>query len=66
MIRRLAGTGVEHIVVGMPHRGRLNVLANVMQKPKAAILKEFQSLLEPGEEVRRGLHYKRYICEAYV
>ncbi|NOZ41965.1 MAG: 2-oxoglutarate dehydrogenase E1 component [Alphaproteobacteria bacterium] len=34
--------GVEEIVIGMPHRGRLNVLANVMSKPIRAIFHEFQ------------------------
>jgi len=33
--------GLKEIVVGMPHRGRLNVLANVMQKPYRAIFNEF-------------------------
>ncbi|HEY0013547.1 MAG TPA: 2-oxoglutarate dehydrogenase E1 component [Allosphingosinicella sp.] len=33
--------GVEEIVVGMAHRGRLNVLANVMAKPYRAIFSEF-------------------------
>ncbi|QMW22769.1 2-oxoglutarate dehydrogenase E1 component [Sandaracinobacteroides saxicola] len=33
--------GVKEIVIGMPHRGRLNVLANVMQKPFQAIFHEF-------------------------
>ncbi len=33
--------GVKEIVIGMPHRGRLNVLANVMQKPFRAIFHEF-------------------------
>ncbi len=33
--------GLEEIVIGMPHRGRLNVLANVMQKPYRAIFNEF-------------------------
>lgn len=42
IIRTAAGLGVEEIVLGMPHRGRLNVLANVMGKPYAAILSEFQ------------------------
>jgi 2-oxoglutarate dehydrogenase E1 component len=33
--------GVREIVIGMPHRGRLNVLGNVMQKPFQAIFHEF-------------------------
>ncbi len=33
--------GVEEIVLGMPHRGRLNILANVMMKPYRAIFHEF-------------------------
>ncbi|MFA7441551.1 MAG: 2-oxoglutarate dehydrogenase E1 component [Sphingomonadaceae bacterium] len=33
--------GVREIVIGMPHRGRLNVLANVMAKPYQAIFHEF-------------------------
>ena len=33
--------GVEEIVVGMAHRGRLNVLSNVMGKPYRAIFNEF-------------------------
>jgi len=33
--------GVKEIVVGMPHRGRLNVLANVLGKPFRAIFHEF-------------------------
>jgi len=42
IIRASAELGVDEIVLGMPHRGRLNVLANVMGKPYAAIFSEFQ------------------------
>ncbi len=42
IIRKSAELGVEEIVIGMPHRGRLNVLANVMGKPFSAIFSEFQ------------------------
>jgi 2-oxoglutarate dehydrogenase E1 component len=42
IIKRGGALGVEEIVIGMPHRGRLNVLANVMNKPYRAIFHEFQ------------------------
>ena len=37
----LASLGAEKVVVGMPHRGRLNVLANVVKKPLETIMAEF-------------------------
>ncbi len=42
IIKRGGALGVEEIVIGMPHRGRLSVLANVMKKPYRAIFNEFQ------------------------
>ncbi|QUS34859.1 2-oxoglutarate dehydrogenase E1 component [Falsirhodobacter algicola] len=42
IIKRGGSLGVKEIVFGMPHRGRLSVLANVMQKPYRAIFNEFQ------------------------
>src|SRR5688500_18271150 len=37
-----AGMGTRHMLVGMAHRGRLNVLAHVLDKPYAQILAEFK------------------------
>ena len=42
IIKRGGQLGLKDIVIGMPHRGRLSVLANVMQKPYRAIFNEFQ------------------------
>ena len=42
IIKRGGALGVQDIVIGMPHRGRLSVLANVMSKPYRAIFNEFQ------------------------
>ncbi|MBX2856022.1 MAG: 2-oxoglutarate dehydrogenase E1 component [Rhodobacteraceae bacterium] len=42
IIKRGGALGAKDVVIGMPHRGRLNVLANVMRKPYRAIFHEFQ------------------------
>ncbi|MFP4313461.1 MAG: 2-oxoglutarate dehydrogenase E1 component [Alphaproteobacteria bacterium] len=42
IMKRGGQLGLKEIVVGMAHRGRLNVLANVMGKPFTAIFSEFQ------------------------
>jgi 2-oxoglutarate dehydrogenase E1 component len=42
IIKRGGALGVKEIVIGMPHRGRLNVLAQVMAKPHRAIFHEFK------------------------
>ncbi len=42
IIKRGGALGVDEIVIGMPHRGRLNTLAAVMGKPYHIIFNEFQ------------------------
>jgi 2-oxoglutarate decarboxylase len=46
----LAGTdhGLDEVAIGMPHRGRLNVLANVLGKSYAKIFGEFEGNIDPG------------------
>jgi 2-oxoglutarate dehydrogenase E1 component len=51
IIKRGGALGVKDIVIGMPHRGRLSVLANVMQKPYRAIFHEFQGGSYKPEDV---------------
>ncbi|MFP4571105.1 2-oxoglutarate dehydrogenase E1 component [Rhodosalinus sp.] len=51
IIKRGGALGVKEIVIGMPHRGRLSVLANVMGKPYRAIFNEFQGGSFKPEEV---------------
>jgi len=51
IIKRGGALGVRDIVIGMPHRGRLSVLANVMQKPYRAIFNEFQGGSSKPEDV---------------
>ena len=42
LVRTAASLGVEEVVIGMSHRGRLNVMANLLGKPLRAILHEFE------------------------
>ncbi len=51
IIKRGGQLGLREIVIGMPHRGRLNVLANVMGKPYRAIFHEFKGGSAHPEEV---------------
>ena len=51
ILRVGAELGIEELVLGMPHRGRLNVLANFMGKPYAAIFSEFQGNASQPEQV---------------
>ncbi len=42
ILKRGSQNGLEEVVLGMAHRGRLNVLANFLKKPYRAIFSEFQ------------------------
>jgi 2-oxoglutarate dehydrogenase E1 component len=44
--------GIEEVILGMPHRGRLNVLANFMKKPFSAIFSEFQGNASNPDDVQ--------------
>ena len=54
IIKRGGALGCKEVKIGMPHRGRLNILTNVIQKPLKKYLKNFleiqdQQLVEPQE-----------------
>jgi len=48
-IDQAAEHGLNEVVIGMPHRGRLNVLANIVGKPYSQIFTEFEGNLNPSE-----------------
>jgi len=46
VIRRAGNHGVRDLVFGMAHRGRLNVLANILRKPLENLFSEFRDNIE--------------------
>jgi 2-oxoglutarate dehydrogenase E1 component len=47
IINNAAAMGVEEVMIGMAHRGRLNVLSNIMGKTYEQIFSEFEGTAEP-------------------
>ncbi|KAA6410782.1 MAG: oxoglutarate dehydrogenase (succinyl-transferring) E1 component [Lasallia pustulata] len=57
LIDRSVDYGIKDIVIGMPHRGRLNVLSNVVRKPNESIFSEFGGSAEPSDEGSGDVKY---------
>jgi multifunctional 2-oxoglutarate metabolism enzyme len=47
VLRSSAEAGLDEMVIGMAHRGRLNVLANIVGKPYEKIFNEFEGQMDP-------------------
>lgn len=62
-IDRLVELGTESVTIGMPHRGRLNVLANVLRKPLDIIFQEFsgEAKLDVAAEWERSGDVKYHL-----
>jgi multifunctional 2-oxoglutarate metabolism enzyme len=54
LLERAANTGVHEVVIGMAHRGRLNVLTNVVDKALTQIFSEFEGDADPGSTQGSG------------
>ncbi len=54
LVREAASMGVEGLQIGMPHRGRLNVLVNLLGKPLEQVFSEFESNFAPGDVEGQG------------
>lgn len=55
-IDRASSLGTETFCIGMPHRGRLNILANVCRQPLESIFTQFNTL-EPADEGSGDVKY---------
>lgn len=55
IVREVARDGAHNIVIGMAHRGRLSVLAHVLEKPYNKIFSEFQHSSAKPKDVSREL-----------
>jgi len=51
--------GVESVIMGMPHRGRLNVLANICRKPLSQIFTQFAALEAEDDVIEYLILYKK-------
>ncbi len=51
-LNKAAEYGMDEVVIGMAHRGRLNVLANIVGKPYSQIFREFEGNLDPRPGAR--------------
>uniref|UniRef100_A0A673LSR1 2-oxoglutarate dehydrogenase complex component E1 n=1 Tax=Sinocyclocheilus rhinocerous TaxID=307959 RepID=A0A673LSR1_9TELE len=57
IIDKSSNKGVDTVIMGMPHRGRLNVLANVIRKELEQIFCQFDSKLEATDEGSGDVKY---------
>ena len=54
MLRRGGSDGLKDMVIGMAHRGRLNVLVNILGKPPSKLFDEFEGRFEHHEDPARS------------
>ncbi len=52
IIETAAGAGTDTVVIGMPHRGRLNTLVNIVRKPFTAVFSEFAGVSSKPDSVQ--------------
>jgi 2-oxoglutarate dehydrogenase E1 component len=66
LIQRAAGHGTREIILGMAHRGRLNVLTHILQKSYEEIFSEFESCYDPASLIGAGdvKYHNGYMAEA--
>ena len=65
IVEEAGSNGIESLVLGMAHRGRLNVLVNTLKKPASLIFAEFEENFDPTNpdyaDVKYHLGYSNYV-----
>jgi 2-oxoglutarate dehydrogenase E1 component len=67
LVQHAARRGVQELVIGMAHRGRLNVLVNILGKPPAVLFEEFEGKHKNGDsagDVKYHQGYSRDVATA--
>ncbi len=54
MLQRLTDLGAKEVILGMAHRGRLNVQANILNKPLDMLFAEFETCFDAGHVIGDG------------
>jgi 2-oxoglutarate dehydrogenase E1 component len=66
IIEKGSEMGVEEVILGMPHRGRLNVLANILKKDQKDIFTEFEGRRAKDEGFSGDVKYHLGFSSDYV
>lgn len=54
LVNHMAAGGCREVILGMAHRGRLNVQANILKRPYGDIFEEFESCYDPNHTLGTG------------
>ncbi|XP_012693837.2 2-oxoglutarate dehydrogenase-like, mitochondrial [Clupea harengus] len=66
IIDKSSEAGIDSVIMGMPHRGRLNVLANVVRKDLDQIFCQFDPKLEAADEGSGDVKYHLGMCHERI
>lgn len=57
LIKEASEEGAHEMIIGMAHRGRLNILTNILEKPYEELLLEFEDKNVPSETIEGDVKY---------
>ena len=68
LVRQFAENGCQEVVLGMAHRGRLNVQSHILGKSYEEIFREFESCYDPGQLMGSGdvKYHNGYLADIHT